>query len=271
MNPRSHFNRMKPLHLGVILLALSSAAMAQDSAYKALRTLASERGQSVLNKAIEVAGSRGMPQPVKWKILLDDPLARAGVREFEISGGRIVSERAPVRLYVGTGGPRLIDFSKLNLDSAGAFTVAEKEAVRARVGFDSVDYVLRTDEETGTPTWALRLLSSNRREVGVVFVAADSGRVVRVTGMRGGEPPGPEPGAARPRPRSGEPEIERRDTRYDDGGGVRGHLERFHQRMTRRLLRSHEAVQEFFTGSRNGRDYRDSPDYEDTVEPPRNY
>jgi hypothetical protein len=268
MKTQSHFTGMKPLRFGVILLALAGTAAAQDSAYKALRLLASERGRPLLNKVIEVVGSHGTPQPVKWKVTVDDPLARGGVREFEISGGKIVSERAPVRLYVGAGAPELIDFSRLNLDSTGAFDLANKEAVREQAGFDSVDYALRPDEDTGTPTWALHLVSSSGREV-TLFIAADTGRIVRTTGMRGGPSREQRPDIAdRPQPRSGEPEPGQHDASWSESGGFVGHLERFDARMRRHLAHAGGSVEEFFTGNRTiDRNYRD-PD-ENLVEQPQ--
>jgi outer membrane autotransporter protein len=165
-----------------------------------------------------------------------------------------------------------MNFSKLNLDSDGAFTVANKEAVRGRVGFDTVDYVLQMDEETDSPTWALRLLTSDGRTAGTLFVAADSGRVTRTTGMGaagGSDASHVEP---RPQPRSGEPALEPRDADNTSGGGAAGHLERFRDRMKRHMIRDGAAMQEFFTGRRTiDREYRDpaeSRGYDDTVPSP---
>jgi hypothetical protein len=274
MNRQSHFQHiMKTFILGVTLGVLVCTATAQDTAYKALRLLASAHGQSVLNKVVEVAGSRGTPQPAKWKITLDDPMSRSGVREFEISGGRIISERAPTRLYAGAA--RLMNFSKLNLDSDGAFTVANKQAVRAQIGFDTVDYVLRMDEDTDTPTWALRLITGGGRQTGTIFIAAESGHIVRTSGMSEATGGDREYVRERPQPRSGEPDNVSSETDEDHGGGVFDHLKRFHERMKRRMARDHDTVEEFFTGRSAGdRDYRDnrpSDSYQDTVEPPRNY
>ena len=42
----------------------------------------------------------GDPQPETWRILLDDPKAGGGVREVEVSNGKIISERTPLRSAV---------------------------------------------------------------------------------------------------------------------------------------------------------------------------
>ena len=88
--------------------------------------------------------------------MLDDPQARGGVREVEVGNGKITSERTPLRSSVeGSLGP-VIDTSKLNLDSSGAYTVARQTAAKSHVTFASADYTLRVDEQ-GNPIWLVTL------------------------------------------------------------------------------------------------------------------
>ena len=54
---------------------------AQDTAYKALRTLGAQRGEKALNQVVAISGQSGLPQPVDWRISLNDPAARGGVRD----------------------------------------------------------------------------------------------------------------------------------------------------------------------------------------------
>jgi hypothetical protein len=73
----------------------------------------------------------------------------------------------------------LIDFHKLNLDSSGVFTVAEKEAQKTRMGFDSVDYTLRTgDGADASPVWVIHMMDASHHSVGTLSVAADTGAIV---------------------------------------------------------------------------------------------
>ncbi|MDP9291921.1 MAG: hypothetical protein M3O82_06120, partial [Verrucomicrobiota bacterium] len=164
----------------VFLFVLQIVALGRESAYQALRTLGKERGQSLLNRVVEVTGLQGTSQPDVWKIVIDDPAARGGIRELEVSKGHVISERAPVR---GAARGAVMNFQKLNLDSEGAFTIANQEASRARVGFDTVDYVLRRDEQTQTPVWQILLKSGEGQSVGRIGIAADSGVVTRREGF----------------------------------------------------------------------------------------
>jgi hypothetical protein len=166
------------------------ALAAPDTAYQALRTVGALRGNDSLKHVIEVEGREGVPQPVVWRVVLDDPAARGGVRELDVAHGKIISEHTPIRAYTGSAAGALIDFSKLNLDSSGAFTVAEKEAQKAKVGFDSVDYTLRTgDGPNANPIWVVHMMDTSHHSIGTLSLAADSGAVVDT--QFGGTQPAP--------------------------------------------------------------------------------
>ncbi|HWL52964.1 MAG TPA: hypothetical protein VNQ90_11050 [Chthoniobacteraceae bacterium] len=162
--------------LGLLLLPMT--VLAGDTAYEALRTVGTDRDRELLNRVVEVKGESGVPQPETWVIVIDDPLARGGVREIEVAGGRVVSERTPVKKYSGISAGSAMNFERLNLDSKGAFTIAEQEAKIARVSFDAVDYVLRRDEDRGFPVWRLQLLDPELRRVATLTIAADTGAVL---------------------------------------------------------------------------------------------
>lgn len=184
---------MKVLPLILVLLLASVAAYGRETAYKALRAFGAERGQALLSRVIEVQGRAGTPQPNLWKIILDDPNARGGVREVEIQNSQIVAEHTPLRLYGGIGA--VMDFQKLSLDSEGAFKIANMEARNAQFGFDSIDYTLRVADNSNLPIWVLHFLDENQKSVGSIQIAADSGNVLqRSFGRNSGAPGGPTPG-----------------------------------------------------------------------------
>ena len=230
---------MKFASLLSVLLLVHTVAFGRDSAYKALRTLGNQRSQSVLNHVIEVQGHAGTPQPPAWKIVLDDPAARGGVREFEIEKGNISSERTPVRSYSGSAEGAIMNFQKLNLDSDGAFAVANKEANKAQVGFDSVDYVLRTDDETRNPVWVLRLLDAGKHNVGTIRIAANDGRVLMREGFGAHQVTQDEPAPDRAPPDTGDA-----DSNPQSGDQRVGHT------IKKSLVHAGASVEEFFTGHR---------------------
>jgi hypothetical protein len=150
--------------------------LAQDTAYKALRAVGTKRSENALNRVTALVGQSGRPQPVAWRVVLDDPAARGGVRELDIVSGQIASERTPARPAV-TGSPP-IDLTKLNLDSDGAFQTAEREAKRNQVGFDSANYRLSVEGASHDPVWTLELFDYDQRPVGTVRIAASNGALL---------------------------------------------------------------------------------------------
>jgi hypothetical protein len=165
----------------VLLMAVAVApgfVSAQDTAYKALRAVGTQRGEKSLSQITEIVGQSGRPQPVAWRISIEDPTARGGERQLDIVAGQISSERTPAKPSASGFAP--IALTKLNLDSDGAFRTAENEASRNQVGFDSVNYRLSVDGASGQPVWTLEMFDYEQRPVGVVRIAAGNGTLLSV-------------------------------------------------------------------------------------------
>jgi hypothetical protein len=168
-----------------VLLLLATSALAQDNptAYEALRAVSAQFGRNSLNHIISVTGVNGTPQPQRWKILLEDPTGRGGVREVEVENGEIASDH-PARI-VGTPEGGTIKTTRLNLDSSGAYAVASHTAEKSNARFATVSYILRTDER-GNPVWIITLQNRSARPVGAIHIAANRGEVTRTEGLFAG-------------------------------------------------------------------------------------
>jgi hypothetical protein len=169
------------------LLLLTTPVWAQENAtaYEALRVAGRQLGRGALSHIVTMTGVKGDPQPEKWKIILEDPAARGGVREVEIANDRIDSEREPGRSVAGSTEGATLDTTRLNLDSSGAFALASHTAEASHTRFSTADYTLRTDEG-GEPVWIVTLLNRSSRPVGTIYVGATRGTVKRTEGMFAG-------------------------------------------------------------------------------------
>ncbi len=169
------------------LLLFVSPALAQENAtaYEALRVIGTQMNRSFVNRVVSVTGSDGNPQPATWKVLLEDHNARGGVREVEVTDGRIASERTPVRAIVGSSEGATIKAARLNLDSSGAYAVASHTADKSNCRFETASYTLRTDER-GDPVWIVTLHARAGQPVGTIFIGANRGTVTRTEGMFSG-------------------------------------------------------------------------------------
>jgi hypothetical protein len=154
------------------------------TAYEALRVLGSEIGRDELQQIVSIRGTKGDPQPEKWKIVMEDPQG-GGVRELQVADGRIDSDNDADRDVAGSAEGAAIDVSQLNLDSSGAYAVASHTAEAAHTNFATADYVLRTDDR-GEPMWIVTLRNKSSRPVGTIYIGGARGTVMRTEGMFAG-------------------------------------------------------------------------------------
>jgi len=240
------------------LCLAQAAALAADTAYTALRVVGKANGKGILDQVVELRGRSGAPEPAVWKIVLDDPKARGGVRELEVQRGQIIAERSPSGRALGAR----MNFNQLNLDSEGAFTIANQEAQKAGVPFDRVDYVLKSGTNAGAPIWELQLMHAGEGRVATLQIAADSGTVLLRDGLdrrveayprrsnRPRPPPPPPPGDEEIYPEDRDYEDE--DPRYARDGAepvepIRD-IPSFFRRLEKRVERRGQQFKRFFVG-----------------------
>lgn len=161
------------------VLAAEEAADApvNPTAYTAMRLVQKQLGGDALSRIVEIVGRDGSPQPFLWKVILKEA---AGVREVDVTGGRIAAQRVVINPATAALAP--IKLQELNLDSSGAFDAADAQARKARVRFDSLNYTLRASEVTGKPLWTLDLLDKDGASVGTIRLAAHDGTTLNVEG-----------------------------------------------------------------------------------------
>ena len=245
---------MKPALTAVVLVALSPFAIADnDTAYKALRVFGKKNGDQSLNRVIELRGRSGVPQPAVWKVVAADPVARGGVVEVEVQRGKIISERTPTNRV---GGTTAMNFNQLNLDSDGAFTIANQEMQKQKTPFDRIDYVLRSSGGSAPPVWFLDLYDGSSGRVGTLEIAADTGAVLSERRVTGSAPP---PDYANDRDyirgqdRTPQPRVSDNEHRYSRPGEPFHDVGDFFHRLGQRMERRGEKLKNFFTGESDER------------------
>jgi len=170
--------------VGLLLLAAPVWAEENATAYEALRVVGGELGRDSLHQIVSIRGTKGDPQPQKWKIVVQDPQG-GGERELQVADGKIDSDDEAGRDVVGSAEGAMIDVSQLNLDSSGAFAVASHTAEASHTSFATADYSLRTDER-GEPMWIVTLRNGSSRPVGTIYIGGTRGTVMRTEGMFAG-------------------------------------------------------------------------------------
>jgi hypothetical protein len=162
----------------ILLLCVAGPALAQPptpTAYEALRVFGQKKGDATLNRTVELRARNGVPQPQVWKVSASDPTARGGIIEADIQKGRIIAERTPTARGPIANIP--LDLNRLNLDSDGAFTVADQAMEARNIPFDRIDYTLRSPAQGSAPVWYLDLLHRGTK-VATLQIAADTGNIL---------------------------------------------------------------------------------------------
>src|SRR6266436_927294 len=100
------------LWVGVLLLATPVLADENATAYEALRVVGREFGRDAVHQIVSITGTKGDPQPEKWKIIVEDPQG-GGVREVEVANGNIASDGTAEADVAGSTEGAMIDISRL--------------------------------------------------------------------------------------------------------------------------------------------------------------
>ncbi|MEC5126056.1 hypothetical protein VSU19_04810 [Verrucomicrobiales bacterium BCK34] len=168
------------LLLAVIPVTSAFAQRSDLSVREALGIVSSRFGPQSVQWIAEIYATHGIPQPSAWQILAYDERAPRLLYSFAADSSGNARDlgpdeiRYPKDVPVGYFSP-----NQIRLDSVAAFTVAEGEARKARMAFDSCDYLLRSREFTQDPMWRLQLLDAAGRVVGKIYISATSGQVLR--------------------------------------------------------------------------------------------
>lgn len=161
----------------LLVLAARVVAAPAGPVLSGLKTIESQP-YAASAKVVEIRGERGDPQPKEWIFLLSDSTARGGVREVTVADGRITSERTPLRGMADVAGLPPLDTRQLAIDAEAIFRIVHKEAIKSELGFDWIDYTLRTDADSNAPVWTVKLYDNMGAPVGTARVSAKGGTVV---------------------------------------------------------------------------------------------
>ncbi len=161
----------------MLAMAAGVAAAGAGPVLSGLKAIESQ-SYAATAKVVEIRGERGDPQPKEWVYLLSDSSARGGVREVVVVDGKIISERTPLRGMADVAGYAPLDTSALTMDADAVFRIVHKEATKTELGFDWIDYTLRTDRDSNAPVWTVKLYDRMGAPVGTTRISAKGGTIV---------------------------------------------------------------------------------------------
>lgn len=174
-----HAQKIKYYLQVIFLLFFISSLSASETALSAINALRDAARPELLAGLVEVKGEHGAPQPEEWIVLCNDTTAQGGVRELTVTGHHIVSERTPLNGFGGEGDLPSLNIANAVIDSGAVFAAANREAIAHHLGFDSINYVLRTDALSGEPLWIVHLNNASGALVGTIQFSGKSGAIIK--------------------------------------------------------------------------------------------
>ncbi len=167
------------LSIGLLLPCAKASAQQSLSAQTALDLVTGRFGPGATQWVSELRGSGGQPQPLQWDILAYSPRSPGLLHRFSVVPGLAEDAGPDTQRYSGDVPKGYFTSTDLGLDSIAAFTIAEGEARKAKLGFDSCDYYLSVREYSRETVWRLELVDALRRLVGSVYISGSNGTVLR--------------------------------------------------------------------------------------------
>ncbi len=141
-------------------------------------------GRKDVAGVVEIRGGGGMPQPKGWTIVIHDSQSPTSLTEYRVSNGRAEPGVPNEQFYPRKEPSGFFDLSKVEVDSVGAFRIADRAAGLAKIGFDVIDYKVRARELGDDPVWILTLRGEGGGTRGVVTLSARSGKLMRTVWHR---------------------------------------------------------------------------------------
>jgi hypothetical protein len=169
-----------PTFLIVMAISLSTARAAtpQIGAQAALRTLPAH----FANHVVKLTADNGRPNPRRWYVLARNPQARRllikdPLYSITIVGGHIAEAKRSLdarQIFER----RIIDLSKVRIDSGEAFEIARNALGRRGEKMRSASYQLTQRGPAADPVWEVWAYGKRDFYLGVVRLSATTGDII---------------------------------------------------------------------------------------------
>lgn len=143
-------------------------------------------GEESKDKVVQLRSEKsvGTLTPNIWFVVFYDPDATFKATEVKFGAGKKLKVARPFRVIeLGTGDHKTLDRSKLKVDSDKAIKIASSEPLLKSLTLKASKLILQHGDEG--PVWKVTLWAAKLKnpaanaDVGSVYIAADTGKVVR--------------------------------------------------------------------------------------------
>ena len=155
----------------------ASAAPRGDDAATALDAL-KRLPKAQLKNVARIEAREGTPAPERWHVLVHEPGAENGLREYVIAGGEIVASRNLSQFAETLTAGDVIGADAVKFDSDRAGKLLQQFAVANDAVVASIDYELRKEGPDAAPLWKVTGVDEGGKAVGSIYISAGKGAVI---------------------------------------------------------------------------------------------
>lgn len=178
--------------IAVMLCAVPSFALAADpTALKLVKEANDYVGKDARGKVVQIRSDKsvGSLTPAIWYVVFYDPDATFKATEVKFAAGKKTDVKRPFRLLEYVKADKVIDLSKVKVDSDDAIKTATAEPLLKNLKITAtqlwLDRNMKVDLSADAPVWRVRLWAAKLKnpnddtDIGEVFITADEGKVVK--------------------------------------------------------------------------------------------
>ena len=171
---------MKALaYLLPLLIGISTYAAEPVGALQACKALPKTQQKSVAR----IAGRGGKPLPEVWTIVVHEPKAANGLREYTITAGTVISTRDTSDLAERITAGNVLGLSAIKFDATQVAELAAAYADANKMALATVNYDLRKEGEDAAPLWRITALDEGGAILGEIVVTANTGALISQSGF----------------------------------------------------------------------------------------
>jgi hypothetical protein len=173
--------------VALMTLALAGVARAAEpTAFSLVKEGDRFVGDQSKDKVVQIRSDRsaGTLVPNIWYVVYYDPDASLKAVEVKFGAGQKMDVSRPLRLLEPvTGAEKVLDSSKLKVDSDKALEIAKAQPLLANLTLSSTQFWLQHSEDG--PRWKIKLWAEKRNnpsrqaDVGDVYISTADGSVIR--------------------------------------------------------------------------------------------
>lgn len=170
------------LLIGILLISLASADEKSPGSQSGVEALRAVEKSGELGKGGQILGMVGFfgePEPVQWLVLTDQAKKPGALIELVVRDGEILAERK-VKRDASRDMPSIPFASgQIQINSGEASRIAGDLARDKGIPFATMHFQLRCRDERNEPVWTIHLINRDQVAVGVHYISAVSGEVLR--------------------------------------------------------------------------------------------